>query len=337
MKRWYLFTAAVLCMLLLVSGNALAAGVRPREIHPEDYDLNNGEYLLGLKDLDRIAEEEWFTAALYVRPAYDAVQVEALAPGDTLWVREQAHTVEDVIPAGPDDPGIVEVYLADTSSCILVSDKTGGYNLMIDDWFVVEPVGEVRVTLPLPQEFSYVEYADGEDNQPEGAQSFLFRLPIWGKDFLPYNTRCTMKDGQLVYVFRTSYPYGPEDEYFVEQPPAANAGYAWTEMGENEGPATIQELYGMEPYSTDLEDAFVLCFRKDALGNLSDTGHGAYMGSFYRGLAMYGTLMGKVDNPPDTGESLVCIFLDPEGNEMMSMQLWNGYVVDSGDLYVYCP
>ena len=342
MKRIHLPAAASLWLiLLLVSACALAAEVRPTEINPEDYDLNYGSYLLKLKDLDRIAEEGWFTAALYVSQTYEAGQIEALNSGDTVWVRGEPYTVDENLPdeTYPDGTCSYEVRMDNGWSVVFRPDRDGEYAVEIDDWHIVVPVGEVRIILPLPENFQYVAYADGEDNLPAGAQEFLLHAAIWGYDFVPYNTRCSMKDGELVYVINYPYPYGPEEEYFVDPEPAANGGFDWERTDEEDTePFYICGLYGIEWIDNKvLKDAAVTCFRKKTDGSLVPDSRGEYMAGYLRGIAMYGGVAGKVKDPPDPGETLVCVFTGAEGTVLMTMELWNGYVVAGDGLYLYYP
>ncbi len=313
------------------SGFAPAAEIRPLELDPAD--LNNGNFYLKLKDLDHIAEDGWFTAAFYVHPLYSADQMKALAPGDVIWVDGTKETVEY---ADRFEEVFYEVTAESGSSYTFVPDGAGVYSAMIEDWHVVEPVGEVRITLPLPGNFSYIEYEDSGENLPEGAQEFLYNITRWGSEFVPYNTSCTMKDGKPVSLLRYSYPYGPEEDEPADPQPAANGGYAWTEVEDNGWPVTIQNLYGIDPDAGILRDAAVACFRKDAEGNLVPDDRGEYMAGFYRGLAMNGVVLGKVNDPPAVGGTLVCVFRAQDGSELMRMELWNGYVAAPGGLYLYC-
>ena len=341
MKRYHLWTwILVTAFLFLGPGCALTAEVRPLDTDPENLDLNNGKYYLKLKDLDHIAEDGWFTAALYVHPLYPAEQIQALAPGDIFWADGMKYTVEyaDLCgPEGPEDFTYYEVVSSGPASgYTFVPEGTGTYSLIIDDWHAVEPVGEVRITLPLPEDFSYTEWEDSSENLPEGAQEFLYNITIWGDEFLPYNTSCTLKDGKLSSIYRSSYPHGPEEDEPADPQPAVNGGYTWEELEDNGWPVTIQNLYGMEADDDSLQDASVACFRKDAEGNFVSDGREQFMAGFYRGLAMNGVVLGKVTDPPAVGESLVCVFLDQDGKELMRIELWNGYVAAPDGLYVYC-
>ena len=181
MKRYLLWTwILVTAFLFLGPGCALTAEVRPLDTDPENLDLNNGKYYLKLKDLDHIAEDGWFTAALYVHPLYPAEQIQALAPGDIFWADGMKYTVEyaDLCgPEGPEDFTYYEVVSSGPASgYTFVPEGTGTYSLIIDDWHAVEPVGEVRITLPLPEDFSYTEWEDSSENLPEGAQEFLYNI-----------------------------------------------------------------------------------------------------------------------------------------------------------------
>ena len=343
MRRCLRWTGTLVAAFLFMElGYALAAEIRPMETDPSSLDLKNGEYYLKLKDLDHIAEDGWFTAALYVRPLYPAEQIQALAPGDVFIAEGAKCTVEDAYlcdPEGPEGKQSYEV-ISDgpaESGYTFVPVGTDAYSLIIDDWHEVEPVGEVRITLPLPADFSYTEEGGVDEPSPQGAQELLYNLTLWGNEFLPYNTFCTLKDGTLMSVVRSSYPLGPERDEPAEPRPAANGGYPWETLEDDGGYDVIQTLYGLDGEDESLLDASVACFRKDAEGNLVPDGREQYLAGFYRGLAMNGSVLGKVTDSPAAGESLVCVFRDRDGTELMRMELWNGYVVAPGGLYVYCP
>ena len=337
MKRNHRILAGLLCAALLAgAGRASAAKILPNEINPEEYDLNNGEYRLKLRDMDHVIEDGWFTAALYVNRTYDEDRIAALVPGDTIRVPGEDCVVSDVmVNVSPvtGKPDRYEVYTEEGLSLDLSVTGERECSLFLGDWAEIAPVGETRITLPLPDEFAYVAYEDGGDNLPEGAEKFLKSIAGDGRDYTPYNTGCTMKDGQLVHVINTSYPYGPDEETGAEPAVSGNAGLAWEEADEDE-PVAIYELYGL--YVNDsLEGAKVSHAVRKTDGTLVPDDRGELVGAYVLGKAMYGLVAGKVTDTPEIGETSVYTFTGEDGQALMTLELWNGYIVAEDGLYLY--
>ena len=87
MKRM-LVLMSILLLVLCVAASAQAAEIRPLETDHLEIDLTNGLFFMGVKDVDRITDGGWFTAALYVADHYDAAQIEAMAPSRSYHLDE---------------------------------------------------------------------------------------------------------------------------------------------------------------------------------------------------------------------------------------------------------
>ena len=97
---------AVLFAVILVSVSGLSAAeakhVRPLELSPDSYDLNNGEFWFEAYAEDGAAGGS-FTMALYLEDRYSIAEVEALMPNDTVEVNGETYTVEAVVIHGEYD------------------------------------------------------------------------------------------------------------------------------------------------------------------------------------------------------------------------------------------
>ena len=97
---------AVLFAVILVSASGLSAAeakhVRPLELSPDSYDLNNGEFWFEAYAEDGAAGGS-FTMVLYLEDRYSIAEVEALMPNDTVEVNGETYTVEAVVIHGEYD------------------------------------------------------------------------------------------------------------------------------------------------------------------------------------------------------------------------------------------
>lgn len=210
--------ALALALTLGLAGGACAADVRPVEIDPQQLNLKNGEYRVTITDADRIEESGYFTAKLFLEERFRAEEITGLKKGDTVTAYNRKWTVKELrfeyphaeeAEVGP-LPSI-EIYPEEEFYGYIVfrpqADRT--YLCVINDWNPVVPVGEVKVTLPLPDRFRYIGYASGEETDPEDQYAFLRRLAE-GTEMNAYNTSCYFDGGELIRVKHSDYPGGPE-------------------------------------------------------------------------------------------------------------------------------
>ncbi len=185
------------------------ANIVPLVADPERLDLNNGTYSIAIRDLDKIREEKYFTAELYVEEYYDAQQIRSLAPGDTVQMNGSVWTVEKMVIHGED---AYELYPVEEFWGFIAFwlQEDGTFVGVMNDWNPVIRVGEKKVTLPLPENFAFYTYSAGEREEPKDAQAMLEALETYGDEFVPYNTRGVFENGELTAVEHSDYPQGPE-------------------------------------------------------------------------------------------------------------------------------
>ena len=230
---------SILLAVILVSAASLSLGetkhVRPLELSPDSYDLNNGEFWFGAYAEDGAAGGS-FTMDLYLEDRYSIAEVEALAPGDTVEINGETYTVEAVVihgwydsdGDGELDTGSITVrdpevaqYLYDKYETVVTDrelvpesyeiytmEEFDGYialtigadgycHPLVNDITFHRPVGTVEVTLPLPEGFVFY-YEEDWVYQEGGAQEFLSHLAEYG--FEPYGSSARFEDGQLAEV-----------------------------------------------------------------------------------------------------------------------------------------
>lgn len=216
MKRCRLAAAALmgLALVLLVAACAYAAEVRPVEAAPGP-DLSNGTFCLTVRDKDRIENSGFFTAALFLEDLYDADQIRALVPGDTILVNGEIWTVDELVLHETEEGEFdsYEIYTREEYDGYIAfrpSMHEGLFLCVTNDWSPVTPAGEVKVMLPLPDRFEYIYISAGEEEEPRDMQAFLDSLAAHG-EFTAWNTSCVFENGELVRVVHSSYPEGPED------------------------------------------------------------------------------------------------------------------------------
>ncbi len=182
--------------------------VAPLAVDPEKLDLNNGSYNIALRDLDKIREEKYFTAELYVEERYDAQQIRSLAPGDTVQMNGSVWTVEKMVVHSE---YAYELYPVEEYGGFIAFwfQEDGTFHGVMNDWSPVIRVGEKKVTLPLPENFAYYTYSAGEPEAPKDVQSMLDDLERNGDNFVPYNTTADFENGELAAVKHSDYPEGP--------------------------------------------------------------------------------------------------------------------------------
>ena len=256
MRRYHLLTAVLLTAMLALCAIACAcaAEIRPIPVNHDSLDLANGEYGFRVTNANRIEDGGYFIAALYLQDRYDGEQILAMAPGDRVWVNDEAWTVTEVVlhPDG-DDPHaacVREIYTEEENYGYIVFEpqEDGTYKAVEDDWVPVTPVGSVKVQLPFPDTFEFIRVSAGEEQAPEDARAFLDWLAEYGQeDFTAYHSTCTLKDGALVRVFHSSYPEGPEED--AEAPEDAESeSETEGEEGAEEEPEPEPEPGYLTPY-----------------------------------------------------------------------------------------
>ena len=330
MKRIHL--PAVLLVLLLalcVAVCACAAEIRPLENEQDDIDLKNGTFCLTVKDADKVFSGGWFTASLFLEDHYDAKQIEALAPGDTVLVNGKTWTVREVVTHESDTPGQVdayEIYTEEENDGYIVFSHAGDgcYRCITDDWTPVSPVGDVRVALPLPDRF---EYLSEEADAPGNMDTFVDALEMYGDSFVAYNTVCTFEDGMLVRVIHASYPAGPAEDA-AEPAEAADPAAS----GSEEPIPVWKFCHGRRE---GLETAVITTWYNDCEGGPSQVEVGPEEEEELRSLAINGVITGKANDMGVTGGTSFYSFMSPDGEHLLTIELYKGWIVAVDGMYNY--
>ena len=223
MRGYFFRLAALLTILCLVFSTASCepengpeADVMPISVDPESIDLANGSFKARLEDLDRI-DEGWFTVALYNVDEYDPEQIRNLKPGDTLLVNGEIYTVEEI---GSRDIGWIGE--EDIVWDVVTEEECWGglwfreygqdtFAAYLNDWIPCTYAGSVKVTLPLPEKFELYAVPGGEDPEVYTRDEFPEKLreDDWSI-YNEYNMSAAFEDGELVWIWRSGYPHGPD-------------------------------------------------------------------------------------------------------------------------------
>lgn len=320
MRRYHLLTAAALAALLILcaAACACAAEIRPIPVDHDRLDLTNGEFRLRVTNANRIENDGYFIAALYLQDRYDGEQILAMAPGDRVWVNDEAWTVTEVVlhPDG-DDPQaacVREIYTEEENYGYIVFEpqEDGTYKAVEDDWVPVTPVGSVKVQLPFPDTFEFIRVSAGEEQPPEDARAFLDWLAEYGQEsFTAYNTTCTLKDGALIRVFHSSYPEGPEEDSTQPVP-------VW------------KFCHG---FRDGLDTAVITASRSDCEAGPEPAEITEEEAEQIRRLAMNGVVTEKASDEMVTGGTWIYNFETPGGKHLLTVEMYKGQIVGSDGMY----
>ncbi len=327
MNRSHNLIIVLLGLLLAVvfTSCAAAAEIRPLEINPDETDLNNGTFCLAISDPDRIDDGGFFTAELFLEDRYDAGQVKSLAPGDTVWINGTAWTVGEVDVHESLRPGEENVYE------ICPEEEYFGYMAfrpwtdgtfcaVVDDWIPVTAVGEMRVVLPLPEQFTYIAISAGEEEEPRDMNIFLEHLMMFG-GFNAYNTSCVIENGLLTGITHSSYPQGPEEYWPSDQEPS---------------PASQEEIpvWQFCRGNPDLLDtAVITCSMLDCEAGPVPSAITSEQAEQLRTLAVYGVVIGRENDEMVTGGTWLYSFETPDGEHIMTVELYKGLLVGPDGMY----
>ena len=318
MKRGLLITLTLSVLLVLcMAACAYAEDIRPLEAAHYEIDLKSGEFRLTVRDTDRIVSGGFFTASLFLEDHYDAEQIEALSPGDTVLVNGKTWTVREVIvhPADAQDPDkSFEIYTEEENDgyIVFVRADDGCFICRTNDWVPVFHVGDVRIMLPLPDRF---EYRSGEEDDLLDADAFLRDLEAYGETFVAYNTSCLMEDGMLVRVAHASYPEGPAEE-------ASDDG--------SEGVPVWKFCHGVQE---GLDTAVITGYSIDCEAGPSPVEMTPEEVEEIRRLAVSGVVTEKASDESVTGGTWVYSFESPDGKHLLSIEMYKGLIVAVDGMY----
>ncbi len=328
MKRM-LILISILLLALCMAVCAQAVEIRPLEAAHPEIDLANGSFCMGVKDIDRITDGGWFTASLYVEDHYDAAQVEAMVPGDTVLVNGHSWTVHEVVTHEADEPGLVDSYEIYTEEendgyIVFLHDSDGCYVCQVNDWVPVTFAADVRIMLPLPDKF---EYYSGEDTEPRDMDAFLNDLEEYGNTFVPYNTFCRFEDGLLCRVSHSSYPAGPETEPNKEE--------TAVEPEASDDSETVPVWKFCHGLRDGLETAVIKGYTNDCEAGPSEIEMTPGEIEDIRNIAINGVITGKANDMSVTGGTWTYSFETPEGKHILSIEMYKGWIVSTDGMYTY--
>ena len=346
MKRNLLCTALLALLLtVLFAVCASAADVRPLELNPDEIDLNNGKFSVTFRDEYWDEDDDSFTIELYLEDRYDAEQVKALVPGDTVLMNGATFTVQEIVihdgnEALGEDP-VYEVLPEEEYYGYLVftPNADGTFCALIDDWVPVTPVGEMKVTLPLSDRFTYVSITSGEENEPEGPDAFMEDIGMFG-GFIAWNTSCVIEDGVLVKVTHSSYPWGPEDYWPGEEEETPDPDDSEDSSSSS---ASSDDASGDVPVwkfchalsAEQLETAVITGSQLDCEEGPIPYEMTEEEKEELRTLAMYGVVTGRENEEMVTGGTWLYSFETPEGDYIMTIEMYRGLLVGRDGMYRY--
>lgn len=237
MKR----SLSILLMLVLFLAAGLspaeAETIRPLEITPDSYDLNNGEFWFSMDEVENPGNYP-LTMTLYLEDRYSQTEIENLRQGDTIEIKGETYTVDLVVihgwydsdGDGEYDSGSITVKDADqvkdllekhglviseyelnpSSYEIYTQEEFDGYiaftvgtdgfcHPLINDVSFRTLIGTVEVPLPLPEGFvCQIDDMFGSSDIDNGtAQDFLDALE-YGCDC--YSDVARFENGKLMEV-----------------------------------------------------------------------------------------------------------------------------------------
>ena len=166
------------------------------------------QYQMSIINIDQIEQDQTFTIGLYDRCTYPADLVQKLMIGDAIVVNDR--TI-DIVEIRQNEDRIIELIPSgdDASYIVLVPTEYGSYIVLLDDWSPCTFIGELIVSLPLPDEFVY-SY-DVEDDL-HTAEDFIQELLNGAGEWMnQYNTSITLVDSVPMLITHIDYPEGPSN------------------------------------------------------------------------------------------------------------------------------
>ena len=321
MKTDHILTALLLVLLLILglTACASAAEVRPIPYDHDQVDLANGEYRITVRN--RITDStgaQYIIAGLYLNDVYEAEQVKALAEGDTFYMNDLPWTVKSVITHvetyGSEEYTVYEIYPVEEFDGYMIFEPSGeddgSFVACINDCLTVTPAGFAKISLDLPENFRYITYEGGEEQDPLGSDAFLAALENGG--FTAYNTYGTFEDGKLVSITHSDYPEGL-DEAFEGYPVPVWKFCRGLRDGLDTALITAAQTSceeGPLPVEITPEEAEQI-----------------------RSLAMNGMVTDKANEISVTGGTWIYTFTTPGGKHLLSVEMFEGLIVGSDGMY----
>lgn len=183
----------------------------PMNISETEINTENKTYFIRIQDTDKIISDGFFTVSLYEWNEYPAEKVGALDPGDKVRINGEVYTVEYFLPYYN---GFLEIVPREAFYGDVAFQKVDDfYTVMVNDWYPVSFLADYKVTMPLPDDFSYVSINNEENKSVVyDADSFVEQLIQTDAEhvFNQYNTLLTFHDGLIDSVVHSETIFGPE-------------------------------------------------------------------------------------------------------------------------------
>ncbi len=328
MKHRNFLTMALLGLLftLLFAAAACADQISPISVDLNRIDLKNGEFRVSLKDVDSVDKHGYISAELYQEEYFSAKDIRKLKAGDTVLVNGRTWTVKKTIPHEYDGMKEYEISVKEDFDGYIVfrPGLKGQYFSVVDDWTPLVPVGEVRIMLPLPDRFEFCLEEPSGEAQTGDMEDMIVYWRRYG-DLSAYNTTCVMEKGTLVRLTHSDYPLGPEGDDLY--PKEAAAGQPEVKI---EGTPVWHFRGGTRE---GLETAVVTKYYVDCEAGLIQKDVTEEEAEEMRNLAINGMVTGKENDMMTTGGTTLYFFTTPEGQGLMSLELYGKLLVGGDGMY----
>ena len=168
----------------------------------ETADTQNGVYHAGIMDLDRIESGGYFTVRLYREVTYPADRVEALKAGDRVQVNGTVYTVDSMVRH---EGGVLELIpREEIYGYIVFTGKNGRYAVIVDDETLWELLTDVKIWMPLANNFSFAWLEVDETATVYDADGFVDLVNRDGLgELTPGHTTVQFEGGLLMTVLYT--------------------------------------------------------------------------------------------------------------------------------------
>ena len=328
MKRICLSLAVLLCLVTVQSfaeDSEPDACVFPFDVSEPWIELENGAFSCSIRNPDTVTADGKLTLDLYLEDRYNTDVLMALNPGDTVWVAGKVLTVKEFTLREVDSKIGFEFELVpeeEVFAYVVFVPLTNGTSIaIVDDWSPVVELGSIDISLPLRDDFRYVAYSAGMANEPAGQDVLLKDLAAYGDFFVPYNTTCVIVGGELWELDHSPYPAGPEEDTAETSADNADAVPVWK--------------FFHARSAEGLDTAVITCWQSDCEAGLIPQELSESDESFIRDLALNGYVTDLASDLSVTGGTWVYAFETPEGEHLLSVELYKGMLVGPYGMYNY--
>ena len=176
-------------------------------------DTQSGQYWVRITDMNRVESGGYFTAKLYTEDHYPAKSIKALKAGSKVQVNGKVYTVSKVVLHEEDT---YEIYVREDFDGYIVfqPEDENTYYGVVNDRTCCTYAGDLKISLPLANDFRFVWLAEEESDQQvydgEGFAGLLMRHGSENDFLIQYNTIIMFQDGMAMLIVHRDYP-GEED------------------------------------------------------------------------------------------------------------------------------